>query len=444
MKTPMRRMLPPFNLAIICLLHLALQPLAAAEKPWNQFRGPNGDGHSTAQQIPITFSEKENVTWKTAIHGLGWSSPVIFGDQIWMQTATPKGHSLFAVCVNATTGKVEHDIKLFQIKKPRFRHASNSYASPTPFLEKDRVYVHFGAYGTACLNTKTGKKIWERRDFKSDDFRGPGSSPIIDGNLLFLIFDGFDFQFVIALDKKTGKTVWKTTRDIDYKTTNGDNKKAYATPKIITVNGQKQLICPSAIETIAYNPQTGKPLWRISHGGRNTCSHPLFAHGFLYITTCSGTDKLLVVRPPKPVTPKKEKAVKEKSIPTAQRIWGLRPKVPRISAPLILNDLLFMINDGGVVSCLNAKTGQQIWSKRLQGQYWSSPVLVGDTIYCCSKEGHISVFKASKKYELLASNKLNDGFNASPAFQGNAMFLRSFTHLYRIEKQNKAKPKNEN
>jgi outer membrane protein assembly factor BamB len=412
-----------FPAALLCAFLFAA-PAVAAEKPWNQFRGPNGVGKSDAKNVPLEFGEGKNIAWKTAIHGKGWSSPVVWDSQIWLQTATEDGHKLYAVCVDAKSGKIVHDRLVFEVEKPRFCHATNSYASPTPFVEEGRVYVHFGAYGTACLDTATGKTLWERRDFVCDDFRGPGSSPIVHDGLLFVNFDGVDRQYVVALDKKTGKTIWQKDRGIDYGTDNGDNKKAYGTPSIITVNGKEQLVSPSAVETIAYEPKTGKIIWRVRHGGMNVGARPLYGHGMVYISAGSGSRRLIAVKP-----------TGRGDVTDTHIAWGLGKGVPGRSSQILHGELYFMMDDGGVASCVDAKTGKIHWSKRIGGAYWASPVLVGDRVYCFSKDGRIPVFKASKEFELLADNKLPAGFNASPAFVDDAMILRTFTHLYRVEKK---------
>lgn len=412
-----------FRPALLCAF-LVAGPAFAAEKSWNQFRGPNAAGKWDAKHVPLEFGEGKNIAWKTKIHGKGWSSPVVWGSQIWLQTATEDGHKLYAVCVDAKSGKIVHDLLVFEVEKPRFCHASNSYASPTPYVEEGRVYVHFGAYGTACLDTKTGKKLWERRDFVCDDFRGPASSPIVHNGMLFVNFDGYDYQYVVALDKNNGKTVWRKDRGIDYGTDNGDRKKAYGTPSIITVNGKEQLVSPSAVETIAYEPKTGKIIWRVRHGGMNVGARPLYGHGLVYIAAGSGKRKLIAVKP-----------TGKGDVSDTHIVWSLGKGVSNRASQILDGNLYFMIDDRGVASCLDAKTGKVYWSRRIGGTYWASPVLVGGRIYCFSKDGRIPVFKASKEFELLADNKLNAGFNASPAFVDNAMILRTFTHLYRIEKK---------
>lgn len=412
------------TLSALLLTFILSLPATAAEKYWDQFRGPNGDGKSTATGVPTEFGPDKNVTWKTKIHGKGWSSPVVWGNQIWLQTANLDGKNLYAMCVDAKSGKIVHNIRVFNVAEPKFCHPTNSYASCTPSIEEGRVYVHFGAYGTACLDTKTGKTLWERRDFVSDDFRGPASSPIVHDGKLFVNFDGVDFQFVVALDKNTGKTVWRKKRSIDYQTSNGDRKKAYGTPTIVKTEGGEQLVSPAAMETIAYDLKDGKEIWRVRHGGMNVGARPLFAHGMVYISAGSRDKSLVAVKP-----------TGKGDVTATHIVWGMGRSVPKRASQIIVGDLFFMMADNGSASCLDAKTGKVYWTKRIQGAYWASPVYADGKIYCFSKEGTVPVIKADKTFQLLATNKFPDGFNASPAFVDNAMIIRTFTHLYRIEKQ---------
>ena len=184
---------------------------------WPEFRGPNGSGKAAATGLPLTWSETENVRWKTPLHGRAWSSPVVLGNQVWVTTATADGRQLSAIAVDQAKGTVIHDIKLFDVATPQYAHPFNTYASPTPVIEPGRVYVTFGSPGTAAIDTATGKVLWERRDFECNHYRGAGSSPVIFRDLLLLHYDGSDLQYVVALDKRTGKTVWKTQRSIDFK-----------------------------------------------------------------------------------------------------------------------------------------------------------------------------------------------------------------------------------
>jgi len=396
---------------------------AGAGENWPAFRGKDGTGTSDAKNLPTRFSDDRNVKWKIPIHGRGWSSPVVWGNQIWLTTATRNGKQMFAVCVDRDSGKIVHNIPLFANSKPRFCHPTNTYASPTCAIEPGQVYCHFGSYGTACVSTKTGKILWTRRDFVSDDFRGPASSPVIHNQLLFLTFDGVDFQFVVAINKMTGKNVWKMDRDIDYGTDNGDAKKAYGTPVVINAGGREQLISPAAMATIAYDPANGNEIWRVRHGGMNVAARPLFGHGLLYISAGSGNRHLIAVKP-----------TGKGNITKSHIQWSTGKAVPRRSCQLLIGNLYFMMNDKGVASCLNAKTGKRHWQKRIGGKFWASPVYGDGKIYCFSDDGRIPVIRASDKYELLATNKLETGFNATAAIVGRALILRTKKHLYRIEK----------
>lgn len=398
---------------------------ASGEENWTEFRGPGGNGMSDATGLPETWSESENIVWKTPIHDRGWSSPVVYGNQVWVATATVDGKKLYGVCLDRETGKIVHDLLLFEVAEPRFCHPTNSYASCTPVIEAGKVYLHFGSYGTCCVDTATGKKLWERRDFVSDDFRGPGSSPILHDNLLIVNFDGFDYQFIVALDKETGRTAWKKDRNIDYGTDNGDNKKAYCTPIVIEVAGRKELVSPAAAATIVYDPSTGEEIWRIRHGGMNAAARPLFAHGLVYLAAGDGGMQFVGV-----------KADGQGDVTESGVAWKSSQSIPRRGSPLIIGDLLFMVTDDGIATCRDAKTGDSHWKERLRGKFWGSPIFADGRIYIPSQEGVTHVIAPEKEFKLLAENKLDgDGGNSTPAVAGKAIFLRTATHLYRIEKK---------
>jgi len=395
---------------------------AVAEENWPQFRGPSGDGHTDAVGLPLTWSETENVVWKTAIHGRGHSSPVIWAEQIWMTTAAEDGKQMFAVCVDRDTGRILHDIRLFTNEVLQITHSMNSFASPTPVIEEGRVYISFGTYGIACLDTETGKTVWARRDLNCDHFRGPGSSPFLFGDLLIQHYDGFDVQYVAALDKTTGKTVWKTDRSTKFANDNGDFRKAFCTPIVIEVDGRRQLISPGAQATMAYDPYTGKELWRVCWSGYSTASRPLFGHGLLYLNTGFGKAQLWAVR-----------LDGSGDVTDTHVVWKLLKGVPSKPTPLLIGDLIFMVDDGGIASCVKALSGEVVWQNRLGGDHSASPVYAEGRIYFFSHQGAAVVIEAGRQFEVLAENQLDEGFMASPAVAGKALFLRTRTHLYRIE-----------
>ncbi len=421
----------------------SVAPLVVGGDSWPGFRGPTADGHSDAKKVPTVWSEKDKIQWKVPIHGKGWSSPVARGDQIWVTTAdevaapkptsTPKGAppanpvkevSFYAVCLDRATGKILHDIKLGTEENPAYCHPFNSYASPTPFLEKDRLYGHFGSHGTWCVDTTTGKVLWERRDLKCDHFRGAASSPVVHDDRVYLIFDGFDQQYVCALDANTGKTLWKTDRNIKYSTDNGDYKKAYATASIFEIDGKPVLVCPAAECTIAYDPATGGELWRVGHGGMNGAARPILADGLLYLTS-GYPAKLLAVNPS--ASPQANRMLP----PTATK-WETNKTVPTRPSLLLDSGLLYMVSDSGIASCLDAKTGKVYWSERLDGEFSASPMLAGGKLYFCNQIGKTFVVNPGKTFNVQSENRLEGGFMANPAVIGDQLLLRTRTHLYCI------------
>ncbi len=406
---------------------LAATAAVAASDNWPQFRGPNGDGISDSKGVPTKWSETENVRWKTAIHDKGWSSPVVWKDQVWLTTATEKGTDYFAVCLDRKTGKVVHDLHLFSESDPTDISQYNSYASPTPAIEEGRVYVHFGSHGTACLDTATGKVLWQRRDLPCNHFRGPASSPVIYKDRLFLLFDGFDLQYVACLDKATGKTLWKKDRNLPYKDTgrpmvDNDYKKGYATPSVFEIGGRPQLVAPAAMGTVAYDVTTGEEIWRVIHGGMNEASRPILAHGLIYVTTGSAST-LVAVR-----------AGGTGDLTKTGIAWKADRIAPTKSSPLVVGDLLFMVNDSGIAFCLDARTGRKLWQETLGGKFAASPVYADGNVYFTGENGKTSVVAADREFRLVEANQLPAGCMASPAIAGDAIFLRTKTHLYCIGK----------
>ena len=393
----------------------------ADSKYWNQFRGPNGDGLVMGTGLPIEFSETHNLGWKTPIHGEGYSSPVIWKNHIWLTTASFDERKLSAVCIDLNSGQILHDIEVFVVKESELQSKRpNSHASPTPIIEQGRVYVHFGTYGTACLNTETGQKIWQRRDLNCFHEVRPGSSPILDDDLLFLIYDGVDKQFIVALDKYTGETRW-LKYDRSWQTSQtGMTAKSFATPTVIEHLGTKQLIAPSADYTIAYEPKTGDELWRIRHPkvGMNVASRPIYKNGLVLLTT--GTSKHLLV-----VDPSGKGNITGKGI-----VWTSRKSIPDISSALIVNDWIYFTNEGGVVSCLDLSSGNNRWKGRIRGNHWASPIYQAGKIYFFSKEGRISVISSGREFKKLATNEFETSFVASPAVAEDKLIVRSATDLY--------------
>ena len=413
----------PLTLSIFPLLLLTAS-LCAKPAYWNQFRGSNGDGDAGDANLPMVFNEGHpNIIWKTPVTGKAWSSPVVRDGMVWMTNALVDGKKMWAVCLDFKTGKKLHETLVFENEKPQFCHKMNSYATPTPVIEGGRVFVHFGAHGTAALDAKTGKKLWERRDFQCNHHRGAAASPIPFEKSLIVHFDGFDLQYVVSLSQDTGETLWRKDRAFDFRTNNGDNKKAYCTPSVIKHRDRLELISPAAVATESRNPRTGELFWTARTGGMNSSSRPVYRDGLVYVF--SGMGSMSAIKPGG-----------TGDVDKTHIAWTRRKVVAKKSSPLLLDGLLYMTSDEGVASCSNPQTDEIIWAERLggKGQYAASPIHANGHIYFSSSEGHFPVLKAGRKFEIISRNKLDAGCMASPAIVGNAMVIRTKTHVYRIEK----------
>ena len=405
--------------------------LIALFAQWPEFRGPGGTATSTNAGLPLIWSEQQNVRWKTAIHGRAWSSPVVWGRQVWVTTATADGKELFAVALDRDTGRILRDLKLFDVPHPQAAHSFNSYASPTPVIEDGRVYVTFGSPGTAAIETSTGKVIWQRRDLECNHFRGAGSSPIVFRNLLLMHFDGSDVQYVVALDKQTGRTVWRTNRSIDYQDLDpdgrikgdGDFRKAFSTPLIVETDGGPVMVSIGSKAAYGYDPMTGKELWRIVEREQFSGStRPVFGLGLVFYPTGFNTGQIFAVRPDG-----------RGDVTSTHVVWRAARGAPNKPSLLLAGDLLFMVNDGGIATCLDARTGSEVWRSRLGDSYSASPVSAGGRVYFFSEDGKTTVIEAGRTFRILAENHLDEGFMASPAIDGRAFYLRTRTAVYRIE-----------
>jgi len=409
---------------------------AGADENWPQFRGPTGQGITTSTALPKEWSETKNVKWKTPIHGRGWSSPVVWGDQVWLTTADEDGRELSLLCIEKETGKIARDIKLFEDPSPNpvFKKF-NTYASPTPVIEAGRIYVTFGSAGTACVDTQTGKVIWERNDIKVNHFRGAGSSLFLYEGLLYLNFDGSDAQFAIALDKKTGDNVWKVERSVDYgdlepsgkPKAEGDYRKSFSTCRIATVNGQPAIISTGAKATYAYDPKTGKEIWRLDHKDWHSAgAPPVIGDNLIYIAPGFSKAGLLAIKPD------------GNGARTPDAIaWKMTQNAPNKPSPIFFEGLLYTVSDNGFATCLDAKTGAEIWKQRLTGNFSAAPLAGDGRLYFFGENGITTLMALGREAKKLGENKLEEGCMASPAVSGKAMFLRTGVKgkgaLYRIE-----------
>jgi outer membrane protein assembly factor BamB len=393
------------------LLFLLLSASILAQD-WPEFRGPTGQGLSDERNLPLAWSETKNVRWKVAIPGRGWSSPSIQADHIWLTTATEEGKSLRAISVDRNTGAILQNVEVFRLKSLPQLNAKNSFASPTPVLEGDRVYLHFGAFGTACL-TQAGEIVWKTRLDYDNGQHGPGGSPVIYDDLLIVSCDGQNTQYVVALDKATGKIRWKKFRE---------GYQAYTTPLVVKLPVGDQVISPGAFRAVAYEPRTGKELWQVRYGeGFSNVPRPVYGNGLVYICTGFQQPSLLAVR-----------LDGRGDVTKSHVAWTLKRGAPLTPSPLLVGEELYLISDNGIASCVDAKTGNPYWQVRLGGNHSASPLYADERIYFLSEEGESVVIAPGKEFKALARNQLDGQTLASMAVSGGSIFVRSQTHLYRL------------
>ncbi len=415
-------------------LHLLFGSLQACsqDKNWTHFRGSNLNGTAETENIPVIWDEA-SIKWKTDIHDVGHSSPVVYGNQIWITTSTPEGKDLYAMCADFQTGRIVHDIKVFSSEEAERKHPLNSYATPTPCIEKGFVYVHYGSKGTACINTADGSIVWKRDDFKCKHVQGAASSPVIYKNLLILHFEGTDVRYIVALDKKDGKLIWKSDRPEEpYEPVTVIGRKAYLTPLIINVKGRDMLISNGSALCQAFDPNDGKEIWRVLGGAESTIAMPITEKGLIYwytgymVADDGGkyTD-LMAVNPDG-----------NGDITATNVIWKKKHDLlqNQMLTPVIKNGLIYTVTTKNLMICVDAATGDEVWTEKVPSNYNASPLYINGKIWFFSVKGEVLVLNEGKKYEEAAQNKMDSGIWATPAAVRNSLILRTQNSLYRIGK----------
>ncbi len=436
----------PQWLLFVVTLSLGIGPLPADDE-WPQFRGPDGQGHSSATGLPLHWSETENITWKTALPGEGHSSPVISGDQVWVTTAitlplTPEEEkarlaelkdrdqlkvagelTLQAVQLNRQTGAIERTVDLFKVSAPQPKHALNSYASPTPVIVGNNLYCHFGAYGTACVDRTSGEVVWRNDSLRVEYQNGPGSSPVIWEDRLIIHFDGTDRQYIAALNAKNGEVVWETNRSGEMDS-RPDLKKAYGTPLIVKTESGPQIISPAANWVYGYDPRDGREIWKASYGqlGFSTVPRPIVLGDKVYVATSYSQSRLVAV-----------KLGGTGDVTATHTAWISDRQIPQKPSMIGLDGRLYFASDKGIIRCVNSESGEDVWFERLNGDYSASPISSEGHLYFFNQEGICTVLQARDEFKEIAKNTLDAGFMASPAVAGKALFLRTATHLYCVE-----------
>lgn len=409
---------------------------ASSEAYWPDKHGPNLDGivpYESAKKVPVKWSESENLAWKTPYKGLGHSAPIILGDGVWFTSATEDGREQYVYCVDRNSGKVKHELTLYKNENPEeLGNSINTYATPSCVAEAGAVYVHFGTYGTAKLHPETAEVIWERKDIKVRHFRGPASSPVLYKDTLILTFDAIDQQFLMALDKNTGQTLWKTTRSVDFQDLvdglpkrDGDFRKAFGTPGFAQVNGKTQILSVGSRAAYGYDADTGKEIWMLEHSNYNAAVRPVFVpeHQLAILNTGSSKAMLHGVK----LDESTKGTINDTHVKWSQRYAS------SYCMPLYDKGYLYQITQTGKLSCTEIKTGEVTWKESMRSSYMSSPILFDGKILIIDDEGKATIFKADPQaYVLVAENKIDEGVSACPAVAEGELFIRANKFLYKI------------
>ena len=436
----------------LSLLSLFTVPFLHAETLWPEFRGPTAQGHSIATGVPVEWAPDKNVVWRSELPGLAWSSPVVANGKIFVTNATginggdpAVGVSLRVLALDAVSGKVVWDTEVFQQANPEAlkMHKKNSQASPSVVFEQDRIYAHFGHHGTACLD-EAGKVLWTNREHNFKPVHGVGGSPVLFDNLLIFNHDAnIDTSVpppvkgappptgaaagavvkpaVVALDKNTGKTVWRVERPA----TEAKSKFSFCTPLIIDVNGQKQLITPGSGVVQALNPKDGSEIWHVLYGtGYSVVPRPVYAHGLIFLS--SGYDKPVgyAIKPDG-----------KGDVTATHVVWTADKRVPHNPSMLVIGDELYMLDDKGMISCRDARTGAVHYEERLLGPSSASLLEAEGRIYAIDELGASAVVKPGKTLEVIARSDLKEKTLASMSVCDNDLLIRTEKALYRIGKK---------
>jgi outer membrane protein assembly factor BamB len=407
-------------LRVAVLASLAATQLLAAND-WPEFRGPTGQGHSPARNVPTHWSATSNVVWKVEIPGEGWSSPVLADGKIYLTTAVTESTntSLRALCLDARDGRIQWNIEILKPDQEATQelHKKNSLASPTPIVRDGRVYVHFGHMGTAALD-RSGEILWRQTGLKYAPMHGNGGSPALVGDALVFSCDGETDPFLVALAARTGQVRWKTPRN-----STASRLFSFSTPLAIEVDGATQIISPASGFLAAYDPADGHEIWRVRYPeGFSVIPRPVFAHGLLFVSSSFMRPVVYAVKP----------AGAKGDVTDTHLIWKHEKGAPNTPSLLVVGDELYFVSDSGIATCLDARTGSLHWSERLGGGFSASPILTEGRVHFQNEEGVGYVLKAGKTFEVLAKNNLAERTLASPAVTDNTLFLRSQSHLWRI------------
>ena len=392
--------------------------VAAKDKDeWTRFRGPNGTGHGQAEGLPVKWTDKD-YAWKVKLPGVGHASPVLWGERLFTTCADEEDGAQYILCHDAISGEKIWEIKL-QSKKYH-HHKFNSFASATPCVDAERLYVNWTTKETndlLCFD-HDGKLLW-RRDFGGYETQhGNGFSPIVEGELVVLTHDHYGKSSVIAVNRKTGKTVWQTSRS--------SAKPSSSTPCVFEPkNGPLQFVTSSmAHGCFGIDAKSGKILWETGPDTLDlrSVASPYPANGRFFASCGSGgrASRFVSVIPPRSGQGK----------PTVA--YSLKRNISYVPTSIAKGELLFLVTDGGIASCLDLATGKTKWMERLGGNYFASPILVGDAIYVTSREGMVVTFAPTETFSELGRSKLGELTYNTPAVANDSIYFRTYSQLFRL------------
>ena len=396
---------------------------------WPEFRGPNGQGIYGAKDLPLKWSKDDGVKWRTELPGNGWSSPIVVRGTVYLTAAVPVNANapdkpdldLMLMLIDVESGKLLKSVKVFTQSGAGSSgiHSKNSHASPTPIVDEDRLYLHFGHQGTACTDLQ-GNILWSNKELGYPPVHGNGGSPVVVGKLLIFSRDGADISEVTALDKMTGTVVWKRERNVE-----ADKRFSFCTPLVIEAAGKKQLILPGSNVVQSLVPGTGEEIWRLTYDGYSVIPRPIYADGLVFISTGYNRPSLLAIDP-----------TGTGDVTKTHLKWKSDANVPHTPSLVASGGKVFMVSDNGIASGVDSATGKEIWKERIGGNFSASPLLVGDRMYMLSEEGDATILQIGEKPKELAKNKLTERCLASPAIIGDDLLIRSADALYRITSGN--------
>ncbi len=387
---------------------------------WPEFRGPGAEGHAPDANVPLKWSETKNIRWKTPVDGKAWSSPVIAEKTVFVSTGVVARNklSLEARAYALDSGKELWKKVIFEGDEDKM-HQKNSHASPTPVFRDGKLYVHFGHNGTACLNAADGKVIWTQESITYAPVHGTGGSPVLVGDKLIFSCDGNEDPFVIALDANDGSEAWRTPRGVEVSRTF-----SFSTPLLIEVKGKQQVVLPGSGAVISYDPETGKEIWRCGYDeGYSVVPRPIYNNGIIYVCSGFNTANLIAVR-----------ADGSGDVTDTHIVWTAEKRIPRESSPIIVDGLLFINDDKGILSCFDAATGEEYYQERLNGEggFSSSPVYASGHLFFHNGEGVTTVVKPGKKFDKVGENELNEFGLSSFAVVSDGFIVRTEENLIRI------------